>query len=356
MKKLVVIADGMITVEQLMAEDIQKVFGPLRKEGLEIRYILDDGMIRDLPEGTPFTKQMLRIETEGPDWVEHSEEFLKEISDADYIISSFSAVGNKLFNAAKNLKVAMICRSGIENIDLEAAKKHGITVCNAPGRVAKPVADFTLALILGMDRRLYSFDMKKNNARWLTTDEILGESVLLLKDATIGLVGYGRIGEMVVNRLKGFECTDFIAYDPYANKEHAEANGVRLVSLEEVMSKSDFVSIHARLTPETENLVGEKEIALMKPTAFLINTARAGLIDENALIKALEEHRIKGAGLDVYRSEPLPEDSPFFKLDNVIITPHCAGAAGKPLVASYEIVVNDLLRIVAGKEPVNKVC
>ncbi len=344
MKKLVVVADGMIKRDDIDSPQYHAIFDRLLPYGVKTEYVYDDGMAKTLAPGEPFSKVMLRIEKEGPEWVEHSPEFLASIENADFIMVNFSAAGTSLLKHAKKLDLLCVCRSGTENVNVAAAKELGIKVCNAPGRVAGPVADFAVALMLALNRRIPQFNMIHNGGHWAPSTETLGAGCLLVKDAVVGLVGYGRIGHMVMDRLKGFGCSQFLAYDPYTDKEKAETDGVKLVSLEELMSSSDFVSIHARLSPETENLIGEKEISLMKPSAYLINTARAGLLDENALIKALQEKRIRGAGLDVFRSEPLPQESPLFQLDNVILTPHCAGAAGKPMVASCEIVVEELMR------------
>lgn len=355
MKKFIVVADGMLKPEELDAPQYHTLFDQLLPYDVETKVVYDDSLVKSLQPGETFSKAMLRVEKEGPEWVEQSESFLKEIEDASFVMVNFSAVGTKMLDRAKKLELLSVCRSGTENANISAASERNIIVCNAPGRVAGPVADFAVTMMLALNRKLEILNMTHNGRTWPTTEELLNGGCMLMKDAVVGLVGYGRIGHMVIERLKGFGCTKFLAYDPYANKEHAAADGVELVSLEQVMSESDFVTIHARLTPETENLVGRKELALMKPTAFLINTARAGLLDEQALIDALQNKQIRGAGLDVYRTEPLNEDSPLLQMENVILTPHAAGAAGDPMLASCEIVVQELLRYCKGEPLRNRI-
>lgn len=355
MKKFIVVADGMMKPEELNTPQYHALFNQLLPYDVETKIVYDDSLVKSLQPGETFSKAMLRVEKEGPEWVEQSESFLKEIEDASFVMVNFSAVGTKMLDRAKKLELLSVCRSGTENANISAASERNIIVCNAPGRVAGPVADFAVTMMLALNRKLEILNMTHNGRTWPTTEQLLNGGCMLMKDAVVGLVGYGRIGHMVIERLKGFGCTKFLAYDPYANKEHAAADGVELVSLEQVMSESDFVTIHARLTPETENLVGRKELALMKPTAFLINTARAGLLDEQALIDALQNKQIRGAGLDVYRTEPLNEDSPLLQMENVILTPHAAGAAGDPMLASCEIVVQELLRYCKGEPLRNRI-
>jgi D-3-phosphoglycerate dehydrogenase len=146
-----------------------------------------------------------------------------------------------------------------------------------------------------------------------------------------------------------------IAYDPYVNKDEAKALGVEMLSLEEVMRQSDFVSVHARLLPATEGLIGAKELSFMKPTAVFVNTARAGLVDEKALVEVLEAKKIRGAALDVFSEEPLPADHPLLKLNNVILTPHMAGGAGDTFTITVDIVREELHRYFKGEKLLNTV-
>ena len=169
-----------------------------------------------------------------------------------------------------------------------------------------------------------------------------------LRRRSSGLVGYGIIGQRVAAKLQAFGC-DIIAYDPFCRPEVFEATNCKSVTLEELMQKSDYVSIHARLTKETQGLVTREHINMMKPAAFFINTARAGLVDEDALVDALAGHRIGGAALDVFSVEPIPQGHPILKLDNVTLTPHRAGNCSNLAAISLDIIVEDIERYFRGE-------
>jgi D-3-phosphoglycerate dehydrogenase len=194
-------------------------------------------------------------------------------------------------------------------------------VFNNSGRTANAVAEFALAHMLVVSRNTsIGFHALQNGQWWkpeVNPSEIYG--------STIGLIGFGAVSQKLAERLQGFN-VKILAYDPYIPDEILGEYGAKRVELKELLSQSDFVSLHSRLTPETQNIIGEAELKLMKPTAYLINTARADLIDRDALIKALQTKQIKGAALDVFWQEPLSKDDPLLKLNNVSLTPHLAGA------------------------------
>jgi D-3-phosphoglycerate dehydrogenase len=343
-KKMLVVSEHQENYERFSKGAVYDVFKRTAdKYGYDLEVVYDDGLGC---EGDGWREAALKVETKGPGWVRHSPEFLKAVEDANIIVVSFSAVGRQLLDAAKNLELVAVMRSGIENIDMEACREKGVPVCNAPGRVSEPVADFTSALILDINRGITYV-----NKFWKPGME---EELLpyfhpeLYKDLTIGMVGFGIIGRKVLHRLKNFGFK-FIAYDPYVKQEDVADLGVEIMSLDEVMSKADTVTVHARLLPETKNLIGAHEISLMKESAFLVNTARGGLVDENALIEALKARKIRGAALDVLKTEPLPDDHVLRTLDNVILTPHMAGMAGNMFVVSAEIIMSDVSEFMAGR-------
>lgn len=316
----------------------------------DIHFVLDTSLeSNDIPN----VRGSHRIEREGPEWVKYNAEELEAIKDAEVLFVGFHGVSTKLLEAAKALKFVNVMRSGVENINVPACTDHGVIVSSAPGRVSEPVADYAVTMILGFNRNLSQRDMAHTHEWPQNRPEFHPP---LIREATIGLIGFGIIGKKVVERMKGFGAR-FIAYDPFANKEAAKAQyGVELLSMEEVMSQSDFVSVHARLLPETEGLIGAKEFSYMKPTAVFINTARAGLIDEKALIDVLKAKKIRGAALDVFSEEPLPKDHPFFtlNLDNVILTPHQAGGAGDTFTITTDIVFEELHRYFKGEKLLNR--
>jgi D-3-phosphoglycerate dehydrogenase len=175
-----------------------------------------------------------------------------------------------------------------------------------------------------------------------------------MRNYKVGLIGFGDIGKKMAVRLQGFDAA-VMAYDPYCSKEEIEVLGCAPVSLDELIEESDFVSLHVRLTPETQNMFNAEMFDKMKPTAFFVNTARAGLVDEDALIKVLQEKKIGGAILDVFREEPLPKDHPLRSLDNVTLSAHLAGTSLGTFSASIEIVANNLVEYMKGKPLINVV-
>lgn len=176
-----------------------------------------------------------------------------------------------------------------------------------------------------------------------------------MRKCTVGLVGVGNIGSRVAKRLAGFE-SRVIAYDPYLRPEQVEELGIeRVETLEELLAQSDFVSLHMRISEDTHHMINADALALMKPTAYLVNTARADLVDEEALAGALSDHRIGGAAIDVYADEPLAEDHPYLSLDNITLTPHLAGTSADTMQASVEIGVEELTRYLKG-EPLHTLC
>lgn len=350
--KFGIILDGLQDASMYKREVITKIFDVVKNYGSTYEIVEDDGLLCD---GEEIREAVLKIETQGPSWVRHSKEFLEKVAEFDAIIVSFSAVDKMLLDAAKNLKYVGVMRSGVENVNLQLCKERGIIVSNSPGRVSEPVADMAVTLMLDLVRGITYLNKtwKPGMVREIPT-VLPGGAPKLIKTLTIGLVGFGIIGKKVTQRLSGFGCK-VIAYDPYANKDDAAKLGVELVELDYLMANSDIVSVHARLLPSTQDLVGEHELSLMREDAYFVNTARAGLVDENALIEILKAKKIRGAALDVFREEPLPDDHILNKLDNVIITPHLAGWAGDGVAMSAEIMFAEVERYLKGEQLRNQV-
>jgi D-3-phosphoglycerate dehydrogenase len=221
-------------------------------------------------------------------------------------------------------KCQLIARFGIgmDSVDLAAATEQGIVVANAAEYCVPEVADHATALILSLARRITMMDRYVRGGEWGGAVQHAGPMPRLATQ-TVGLVGFGRIARHVARNLVNIMGT-LVAYDPYVTQAQADASQVRMVSLEELLSVSDYVSIHTPLMPETRGLISGEQLAQMKPTAFLVNTSRGPVVDEAALIAALQAKEIAGAGLDVFDPEPLVDDSPLRQLDNVILTPHLA--------------------------------
>ena len=340
MRKVLILADNMFTKEGFLSPAFAERFK--RFEKYDVAF--------DVAEKSPYMddeKWVLKIETQGPEWITPNNETMEKISDAEVLVSHFAGISAKMIEDAKNLKLIGVMRSGVENVSMKQASAKGIKVVNAPGRVSEPVADFTVALILAETRNLVRESLNYTKGVWPIFD-VNDTANTALKNHTAGLIGFGMIGRKVAARLKPFG-VNVLAFDPYCSKESAKEAGIELVSLEELLKQSDYVSMHARLSEDTKNLMGEKEFSLMKPTAIFINTARAGLVDEPALVKALQTKTIRSAALDVYSQEPLPEDHPLLKLENVTLTPHHAGATTDNQSNSTDIILEELERYFSGQ-------
>ena len=244
--------------------------------------------------------------------------------DPEVIITHFAPVTREVIEKAKSLEVIGCLRGGVENINVEAATRKNILVFNNSGRTANAVAEFTLGHMLAVSRNISMGYHALLNGQWWRPETQPSE----MYGCTVGLVGFGNVSQKLAERLQGFK-VKILAYDPYVPDDILTEYGAKRVELKELLSQSDFVSLHSRLTAETQNIIGEAELKLMKPTAYLINTARAGLIDKTALINALKAKQIKGAALDVFWQEPPSKDDPLLKLNNVSLTPHLAGVTTK---------------------------
>lgn len=279
----------------------------------------------------------------------------------DVLIIEADFVFEETFEAAPGLRFVGACRGDLgEHVELEAALDRGVTVVNTPGRNAVAVAELTIALMLGLARRITTVHNVIRRGMWASAvDNLKAWQGVELSGKTAGLVGFGAIGHAVGKRLAALEM-EVVAYDPFVSEgEGGQGDGgdreagVSFVGLEELLSRSDFVSIHAALTAGTRGLLGERELSRMKPSAFLVNTARAAIVNEDALLEALRSGRIAGAGLDVYMVEPLPPDSPWLKFDNVLLTPHMGGATADVVRRHSEMILNDLQRWQRGERPLH---
>lgn len=252
-------------------------------------------------------------------------------------------VDEKLMDASPNLKVISNMAVGVDNIDLEAAKKRGIAVKNTPDVLTESVAEHAALLILGIARNVSQEDafVKKGKFKGWDPDLFLGTE---LKGKTLGLVGHGRIGCRTAEIMQRGFGMNVIYYDATRDQAREEQCGITYASLEELLQNADVVSLHVPLLPSTRHLIGEKEFSLMKKTAYLVNTARGAVIDEKALVKALQEKRIAGAALDVFEEEPKLAPG-LTKLENVLLTPHIASATNEARDAMAETAAQNIIDI-----------
>jgi len=286
----------------------------------------------------------LAIERDGPEAIALPAEVTRDLDAFHVLVVQFAPIGRRFLEAAANLRVIGVLRGGMENVDVRTATDRGITILNTPGRNARAVAECALGMILSEIRNIARSHACLKSGDWRRTFPN-SDAIPELYEKTVGLIGYGAVGRLVAGYLDAFG-SRILAYDPFAEGDAAPAT---LVDLETLLRESDVVSIHARLTDETHHLVGEKELALMKPSAVVVNTARSGLIDEAALVRALSERRIMGAALDVFDTEPLPPDHPLAKLDNVTITPHLAGSTVDAFHNSPKRMAEHLTRMLKGE-------
>jgi D-3-phosphoglycerate dehydrogenase len=288
----------------------------------------------------------LKIESGGPEAVELPEEATAGIESCVILTVQFAPVSRKLIERGENLKVIGVLRGGTENVDVELATERGIAVLNTPGRNARAVAECAMGMILSEIRNIARSHASLMQGKWQRSFPNSSE-IPELCGKTVGLVGYGAVARLVAGYLQAFG-SRIIAFDPYAQGDAAPA---RMVDLPTLMRESDVISVHARLTKETEHLIGREQLALMKPTAVLVNTARSGLIDEKALIETLREGKIFGAALDVFDEEPLPPDHPLLELENVTVTPHLAGSTIDAFRNSPRMMADHLRRLLRGESP-----
>jgi len=234
-------------------------------------------------------------------------------------------VDRELIESAPHLRVISQYAVGVDNIDLETATRRGIPVGHTPGVLTDATADFTWALLMSAARRVTEADTYTRKGNWKTW----GPTILLGMDvshATLGIIGFGRIGQAVARRARGFDMR-VLYTDTKRIPEIEETLGVEYASLETVLREADFITLHVPLTQSTYHLIGEREFSLMKKDAILINTARGGVVDPDALYHALKTRQIRSAAIDVTEPEPIPMDSPLLELPNLIITPHIASAS-----------------------------
>jgi glyoxylate reductase len=266
-----------------------------------------------------------------------SEELLSRAPELDGLLSLLTdPVDAELLDAAQRLRAISNYAVGVDNVDLDAATARGIPVGNTPGVLTDTTADLAVALMLGISRHLVEGDAYVRRGEWRTweTGLLLGHD---LHGATVGIVGFGRIGQAVARRLEGFGCE--LLYS-------SRSGGA---PLDELLERSDFVSLHPPLTPETRGLIGDEALARMKPTAYLVNTARGPIVDSHALARALHDGRIAGAALDVTDPEPLPADHPLLEAPNLLVLPHLGSATHATRERMADMAVDNLLAGLAGE-------
>ena len=261
------------------------------------------------------------------------------------MVRSETKVTAKVIEAGKKLQVIARAGVGIDNIDVEAATQRGIVVVNAPTANTMAAAEHSIALMLALARHIPQAHDSLKSGAW-KRQNFVGVEV---RNKTLGIVGLGNVGSEVARRVQGFQMR-VLGYDPYVSPEHARNLRVELVPLEQIIREADFITLHLPLTPQSKNMIGAKELSIMKPTVRIINCARGGLIDEEALDQALRDGKVAGAALDVFAQEP-PKDSPLLKNEKVIVTPHL-GASTQEAQANVAIDAAEQIISVLNGQPV----
>jgi len=282
------------------------------------------------------------------------DDLIRVTQGADVVLNQFSLLTGRVVDSLDRCKGIVRYGVGYDNVDLEAATRRGIVVCNVPDYGTDEVSDHAITLLLAVARKLIVLAEAAQRGVWSVEP---AKPVGRLRGRTLGIVGLGRIGALTARKAQAFGI-QVIAHDPYRPMHEFAERNIGRASFDELLQTSDYISIHAPLSSETRHLIGERELGLMKPTAFLINTARGGLVDTLALARVLRAGRIGGAALDVTETEPIPRDHPLLGLENCLITPHAAWYSDESAAALQRLAGEEAARILLGEParcPVNQV-
>lgn len=270
-------------------------------------------------------------------------ELIELAAGADALLVGIDEVSGEVIRSLPGLKVISKYGVGVDNIDLESAAKCGVPVTNTPEVNTQAVADLTLGLILSVARQLTTADYSVKNGEW---KRFMGTS---LYGKTVGILGTGKIGRAVAQRLQGFN-TEILLYDVAQDSGFAAQVNGKYAELAEIYKQADYICIHLPLLPSTKGLIGETELQLMKSNAIIINTARGGIIDEEALVKALRQKWIRGAALDAFSIEP-PQDKELLELDNIVLTPHIGAYTDEAVLNMGLVAAHNMIDVLEGKQP-----
>ncbi len=278
------------------------------------------------------------------------DELIRELVDVEALFVRSGIIGKRVIDSSRKLKVIAIHGVGVEQVDVSAATENDIMVTNVPGGNAEAVAELAIGIILALWRKIPLADKKVREEKWSEGKS----SGIELKGKTLGIIGLGHIGSRVAELGRAFDM-NLLGYDPYVAPARVRSMGVQIVDLETLLKESDIVSIHVPLTEQTRQMIGEKELRLMKQTSILVNTARGAIVDEKELCSALENGVIAGAALDTFEEEPLDSSNPLLKMDKVVITPHIGGSTRECLTFIAVVGAKDIAKVLRGEFPENLV-
>jgi D-3-phosphoglycerate dehydrogenase / 2-oxoglutarate reductase len=281
-----------------------------------------------------------------PDFSEAT--LIKEVQDAAGFLVRTAEIPASVINAGKVLKVIARHGVGYDSIDVKAATARKIPVCITPRANALSVAEHVLALMLTLAKRVIPYDVATRKNEW---DIRNSYSAFDLDGKTLGILGMGRIGMLVCQKAQAAFNMRILAYDPLVPKDAMEKAGAKVATIPEILKTSDFVTLHVPSMPETKAMIGEAQLKTMKRSAYLINCARGPIVDEAALIKALKDGTIAGAGLDVFDPEPPKADNPLFDLPNVVLSPHSAGLTVECVIRMATHATQAIIDVLEGRKP-----
>ena len=281
------------------------------------------------------------------------DEIIAKAKDAAVVFTVRAAFTRRVFENLPELQAVVRCGIGYDNIDVDAATDNNVLVVNIPDFCFEEVSNHAIVLLMACAKKLVRMDHLLKTDGWGASRRIM-EPMSSIWGQTLGIVGCGNIGRMTARKAQCFGLK-VIGSDPYVDRNLTKESGITLKSLPEVMGESDYVSLHPCLNQETFHLIGEKELQMMKSSAYLINTARGSVVDEPALIRALQHKKIAGAALDVFEKDPIDPDNPLLKIDNAIVTPHSASYCDASFKRLRISVGQEAVRIALGRWPKNVV-
>lgn len=275
------------------------------------------------------------------------EEVIANCKDADGLLNQYAPISRNVIENLPNLKVVGRYGVGVNTVDMDAATEHGICVVNVPDYCMDEVSDQAFALIIACMRKVVLLNNQVKNHGW---DYKIGKPIHRLRGQKLGLLGFGRIPQALAEKAKPFGF-DLLVYDPFVKKDIVKEFGGKLLTLNEILQEADVISVHVPLMKSTEHMIGTKEFSMMKKTAIIVNTSRGAIIDEAAMIKALQNKQIGGAGLDVLETEPIDKNNLLLSMDNVIITPHISWYSEESEVELKQKAARGVAEVLQGKVP-----
>lgn len=275
------------------------------------------------------------------------------LADAEFVVVATTPLPHQALAAGKRLRLVQHQGVGYEKTDVGAAARMGVPVAVCPAGTTVGVAEHTLLLVLAVFKRLPQADASLRRGEWLQWE--LRPVSAELAGKKFGLVGFGRIGEAVARRAQAFEANVLACEKEPTRQQIARSASVQILSLAELLAEADVISLHVPLTADTRHMINAESLGLMRPTAVLINTARGPLVDETALLRALQSGKLAGAGLDVFEQEPLPAHHPLLQLPNVVVTPHISAGTKDALIAKMDACFANIVRVAHGEPPQNPV-